>query len=171
MSSPDRQTANLEDMSFIPHFQNLSSPTLSLFPDDPYMKALQAFYTEKSPIPPSHYLLLQKLTEFLLPEGLLFPTNHLLYTVPTQTFDDWSKPLGKSTIRGHEEQIQGIQCYLEEIPPERFEQIENGIEGLGKGTNIIQLGFFDDSVAAEGPAKLITQITKPHSEKANRIQP
>ncbi|GKA11946.1 hypothetical protein Tco_0691492, partial [Tanacetum coccineum] len=40
----------------------------------------------------------------------------------------------KSAINRHEEQIKGIQCYLEEIPPERFEQIENGIEGLGKGT-------------------------------------
>ncbi|GJS21311.1 hypothetical protein Tco_0449943 [Tanacetum coccineum] len=30
----------------------LTSPTLLLFPDDPYMKALQASYTEKSPIPP-----------------------------------------------------------------------------------------------------------------------
>ncbi|GKF98559.1 hypothetical protein Tco_0297342, partial [Tanacetum coccineum] len=38
----------------------------------------------------------------------------------------------KSTIKRHEEKIQGIQCYLEEIPPERFEQIENSIEGLGK---------------------------------------
>ncbi|GJV41257.1 putative reverse transcriptase domain-containing protein [Tanacetum coccineum] len=36
----------------------------------------------------------------------------------------------KSAIKRHEEQIQGIQGYLEEIPPERFEQIENGIEGL-----------------------------------------
>ncbi|GJW87343.1 putative reverse transcriptase domain-containing protein [Tanacetum coccineum] len=30
----------------------------------------------------------------------------------------------KSAIKRHEEQIQGIQGYLEEIPPERFEQIE-----------------------------------------------
>ncbi|GJU97239.1 hypothetical protein Tco_1326510 [Tanacetum coccineum] len=79
MSSPDHPTANLEDV-FSSNFPNyvppaspdyiptspgktyssasntfgivpLTSPTLSLFPDDPYMKALQAFYTEKSPIP------------------------------------------------------------------------------------------------------------------------
>ncbi|GJT89218.1 hypothetical protein Tco_1070935 [Tanacetum coccineum] len=30
----------------------LASPALLLFHDDPYMKVLQAFYTEKSPIPP-----------------------------------------------------------------------------------------------------------------------
>nr|GEZ28163.1 hypothetical protein [Tanacetum cinerariifolium] len=30
----------------------ITSPTLLLFHDDPYMKFLQAFYTENSPIPP-----------------------------------------------------------------------------------------------------------------------
>ncbi|GJZ48542.1 reverse transcriptase domain-containing protein [Tanacetum coccineum] len=63
----------------------------------------------------------------------------------------------KSAIKRHEEQIQGIQCYLEEIPPERFEQIENGIEGLGKGTIIIQRDF--DALAAE-LQQAHTQITK-----------
>ncbi|GJV56290.1 reverse transcriptase domain-containing protein [Tanacetum coccineum] len=63
----------------------------------------------------------------------------------------------KSAIKHHEEQIQGIQCYLEEIPPERFEQIENGIEGLGKGTIIIQRDF--DALAAE-LQQAHTQITK-----------
>ncbi|GKC05916.1 hypothetical protein Tco_0997526 [Tanacetum coccineum] len=29
----------------------IASPTLSLFHDDPYMKVMQAFYAEKSPIP------------------------------------------------------------------------------------------------------------------------
>ncbi|GKE33373.1 hypothetical protein Tco_1452695 [Tanacetum coccineum] len=80
MPSPDRPTSNMED-AFSSNFPNylpsaspdyiltspgknyssssnsfgivpLISPTLSLFHDDPYMKALQAFYTEKSPNPP-----------------------------------------------------------------------------------------------------------------------
>ncbi|GKB97192.1 hypothetical protein Tco_0983329 [Tanacetum coccineum] len=80
MSSPDHPTSNVED-AFSSNFLNylpsasldyiptssgktyssssksfgmvpLASPTLSLFHDDPYMKALKAFYTEKSPIPP-----------------------------------------------------------------------------------------------------------------------
>ncbi|GKF22878.1 hypothetical protein Tco_0075200, partial [Tanacetum coccineum] len=74
MSSPNRPISNFEDV-FSSNFPNyvpsaspdyiptspgktyssasnifgivpLTSPTLSLFPDDPYMKALQAFYTE-----------------------------------------------------------------------------------------------------------------------------
>ncbi|GKG05749.1 hypothetical protein Tco_0325835 [Tanacetum coccineum] len=79
MSSPNNPTSNIED-AFSLNFPNylpaspdyiptspektyssssksfgivpLALPTLSLFHDDPYMKVLQAFYTEKSPIPP-----------------------------------------------------------------------------------------------------------------------
>ncbi|GKA80347.1 hypothetical protein Tco_0786943, partial [Tanacetum coccineum] len=49
----------------------IASPTLSLFHDDPYMKVMQAFYAEKSLIPPptiipqSSMLIPQ---EFFLPE-------------------------------------------------------------------------------------------------------
>nr|GEV23362.1 reverse transcriptase domain-containing protein [Tanacetum cinerariifolium] len=79
MSSPDHHTSNLED-AFSSNFPNyhspassdyvpalpgktyssssnsfgivpLASPTLLLFHNDPYMKVLQAYYTEKSPIP------------------------------------------------------------------------------------------------------------------------
>ncbi|GJV74463.1 hypothetical protein Tco_1506047 [Tanacetum coccineum] len=138
MSSPDHPTANLED-AFSSNFPNyvppaspdyiptspgktyssasnlfgiapLASPTLSLFPDDPYMKALQAFYTEKSPIP-SPIIIPPKTQEFFLPEGLLSPTK-----------SSSSTP-------------------LDVIPIERIEHIENGIEGLGKGTVIIQRDF------------------------------
>ncbi|GJR68545.1 hypothetical protein Tco_0014610 [Tanacetum coccineum] len=99
MSSPDHPTANLEDV-FSSNFPNyvppvspdyvpaslgktyssasnlfgIAPPTLSLFPDDPYMKALQAFYTEKSPIPPP-IIIPPKTQEFFLPEGLLSPTK------------------------------------------------------------------------------------------------
>ncbi|GKB12066.1 hypothetical protein Tco_0845989 [Tanacetum coccineum] len=52
----------------------LASPTLSLFHDDPYMKVLQAFYTEKSPIPPP-IIISPKPQEFFLSEGLLSPTK------------------------------------------------------------------------------------------------
>ncbi|GJV23945.1 reverse transcriptase domain-containing protein [Tanacetum coccineum] len=135
MSSPDHPTANLED-SFSSNFPNyvppassdyvpaspgktyssasnlfgIAPPTLSLFPDDPYMKALQAFYTEKSPIPPP-IIIPPKTQEFFLPEGLLSPTK-----------SSSSTP-------------------LDAIHIERIEYIENGIEGLRKGTIIIQRDF------------------------------
>ncbi|GJW94676.1 hypothetical protein Tco_0174348 [Tanacetum coccineum] len=161
MSSPDHPTANLED-AFSCNFPNyvppaspdyiptslgktyssasnsfgivpLTSPTLSLFPDDPYMKALQAFYTEKSPIP-SPIIIPLKTQEYFLPEGLLSPMQ-LSPSTPSQP--------------------QALE--IEEIPPERFEQIENCIKGLGKGTIIIQRDF--DTLAAE-LQQAHTQITK-----------
>ncbi|GKA78742.1 hypothetical protein Tco_0785279 [Tanacetum coccineum] len=54
----------------------IASPTLSLFHDDPYMKVMQAFYAEKSPIPPPTIIPQSSMLnpqEFFLPEGLLPP--------------------------------------------------------------------------------------------------
>ncbi|GJW58719.1 hypothetical protein Tco_0105450 [Tanacetum coccineum] len=134
----------------------LISPTLSLFPDDPYMKTLQAFYTERSPIP-SPIIIPPKTQEFFLPDGLLSPMQ-LSPSTPSQPQAlEIGETSRKSAIKRHEEQIQGIQGYLEEIPPERFEQIENGIEGLGKGTIIIQRDF---DALAEELQQAHTQITK-----------
>ncbi|GJZ01525.1 hypothetical protein Tco_0519486 [Tanacetum coccineum] len=88
------------------------------------MKALQAFYTEKSPIPPP---IIIPPKEFFLPEGLLSP-----------------KKSSSSTP-------------LDAIPIERIEHIENGIEGLGKGTVIIQQDF--DALEAK-LQQAHTQISK-----------
>ncbi|GJS97771.1 hypothetical protein Tco_0804739 [Tanacetum coccineum] len=124
----------------------LASPTLSLFPDDPYMKALQAFYTEKSPIPPP-IIIPPKTQEFFLPEGLLSPTKSSSSTpFQPQTFEI-GETSRKSTIERHEEQILDILNSLDAIPIERIEHIENGIEGLRKGTVIIQRDF--DALEAE----------------------
>ncbi|GKG19286.1 hypothetical protein Tco_0376385 [Tanacetum coccineum] len=52
------------------------SPTLSLFHDDPYMKVMQAFYAEKSPIPPLSIIPQSSMLnpqKFFLPEKLLPP--------------------------------------------------------------------------------------------------
>ncbi|GJZ83617.1 hypothetical protein Tco_0648790 [Tanacetum coccineum] len=98
MSSPNHPTSNIED-AFSLNFPNylsaspdyiptspgktyssssnsfgivpLASPTLSLFHDDPYMKALQAFYTKKSLIPPPTIIppsLIPTPQEFLSPK-------------------------------------------------------------------------------------------------------
>ncbi|GJR98783.1 hypothetical protein Tco_0270957 [Tanacetum coccineum] len=184
MSSPDHPTANLED-AFSSNFPNyvppaspdyvpaspgktyssasnlfriapLASPTLSLFPDDPYMKVLQAFYTEKSPIPPP-IIIPPKPQEFFLPEGLLSPTKSSSSTpFQPQTFEI-GESSQKSTIERHEEQILDILNSLDTIPIERIEHIKNGIEGLRKGTVIIQRDF--DALEAE-LQQAHTQISK-----------
>ncbi|GJU73651.1 hypothetical protein Tco_1265056 [Tanacetum coccineum] len=134
----------------------IAPPTLSLFPDDPYMKALQAFYTEKSPIPPP-IIIPPKTQEFFLPEGLLSPTKSPSSTpFQPQTFEI-GESSQKSTIERHEEQILDILNSLDAIPIERIEHIENGIEGLGKGTVIIQRDF--DALEAE-LQQAHTQISK-----------
>ncbi|GKB20599.1 hypothetical protein Tco_0854522 [Tanacetum coccineum] len=116
MSSPDHPASNMEG-AFSSNFPNylppassdyiptspgktyssssnsfgivpLTSPTLSLFHDDPYMKFLQAFYTEKSPIPPPtiiHPSSIPKPQEFFLPEEFMSPKKqgrHLLLPLP-----------------------------------------------------------------------------------------
>ncbi|GKC74448.1 hypothetical protein Tco_1120331 [Tanacetum coccineum] len=103
MSSPNHLTSGIEDafssnfLDFIPaspdyvpvslgkNYSSSSnpfgvvpmvSPTLSLFHDDPYMKVMQAFYAEKSPIPPPTIIPQSSMLnpqEFFLPEELLPP--------------------------------------------------------------------------------------------------
>ncbi|GJR04681.1 hypothetical protein Tco_0527665 [Tanacetum coccineum] len=60
----------------------ISQNPFRFVPDDPYMKALQAFYTEKSPIP-SPIIIPPKTQEFFLPEGLLSPMQ-LSPSTPSQ---------------------------------------------------------------------------------------
>ncbi|GJV82554.1 hypothetical protein Tco_1522452 [Tanacetum coccineum] len=133
MSSPDHPTANLED-AFSSNFPNyvppaspdyiptspgktyssasnlfgIAPPTLSLFPDDPYMKNLQAFYNENQHpniIPP-------KTQEFFLPEGLLSPMQ-LSPSTPSQPQAlEIGETSRKSAIKRHEEQIQ--ECLQKE---------------------------------------------------------
>ncbi|GJR32633.1 hypothetical protein Tco_1422611 [Tanacetum coccineum] len=103
MSSPNHLTSGIEDAfsSNFPNFISASSdyvpaspgktysissnsfgvvpmalPTLLLFHDDTYMKVMQAFYAEKSPIPPATMIPQSSMLnpqEFLLPEELLPP--------------------------------------------------------------------------------------------------
>ncbi|GJV37289.1 reverse transcriptase domain-containing protein [Tanacetum coccineum] len=157
MSSPDRPISNLEN-AFSSNFPNylppispdyvpaspgktyscasnsfgfvpLASSTLS--PDDPYQEVIEAFYNENQHpniIPP-------KTQEFFLPEGLLSPMQ-LSPSTPSQPQAlEIGETSQKSAIKRHEEQIQG----------------------LGKGTIIIQRDF--DALAAE-LQQAHTQITK-----------
>nr|GEV14514.1 hypothetical protein [Tanacetum cinerariifolium] len=98
MSSPNHPTSNIKDafssnfLDFIPASPDyvptspgktyssssnsfdvvlIASPSLSLFHNDPYMKVLQAFYTEKSSIPPPSSMPNPK--EFFLPEEFSSP--------------------------------------------------------------------------------------------------
>ncbi|GKA99432.1 hypothetical protein Tco_0827369 [Tanacetum coccineum] len=161
MPSPDRPTFNMED-AFSSNFPNylplaspdyiptspgktyssssnsfgivrLTLPTLSLFYDDPYMKALQAFYTEKSPIP-------GRSSSSSLPQAF-----------------EIGESSRKTSIERHEEQIEEILNHLEELSLNHIEHIEDKVEGLGKGRVIIQQDF--DTLEAE-LQQARAQITK-----------
>ncbi|GJT38719.1 hypothetical protein Tco_0938584 [Tanacetum coccineum] len=127
---PDHLTANLEDV-FSSNFPNYVPPVSSDYvptsPGKTYSKT-DSFTTKSSSSTPFQ----------------------------PQTFEI-GETSRKSTIERHEEQILDILNSLDAIPIERIEQIENGIEGLGKGTIIIQRDF--DALAAE-LQQAHTQITK-----------
>ncbi|GJS07185.1 hypothetical protein Tco_0363981 [Tanacetum coccineum] len=131
------------------------SPTLSLFHDDPYMKVMQAFYAEKSPIPPPTIIPQSSMLnpqEFFLPEELLPPkkqgcdgSSSSTSALP-QDFD-MGESSRKTSLERHEEQIEEILNHLDELSLDRIEYIEDKIEGLGKGRVIIQQDF--DNLEAE----------------------
>ncbi|GJT03798.1 hypothetical protein Tco_0838260 [Tanacetum coccineum] len=74
--------------------------SLSLFHDDPYMKVLQAFYAEKSPIPPLTIIPQSSMLnpqEFFLPEELLPPKK--LRMPPKRTSTSEAPAMTQATIR------------------------------------------------------------------------
>ncbi|GKB47113.1 hypothetical protein Tco_0897866 [Tanacetum coccineum] len=168
MSSPDHPTANLEDAfsSNFPNYLPLISPDyVPASPGKTYSSASNSFgivpLASSTLSPKTHeseaFYNENQHPNIIPRKGLLSPMQ-LSPSTPSQPQAlEIGETSQKSAIKHHEEQIQGIQCYLEEIPPEHFEQIENGIEGLGKGTIIIQRDF--DALAAE-LQQAHTQITK-----------
>ncbi|GJZ22722.1 hypothetical protein Tco_0559761 [Tanacetum coccineum] len=136
MSSPDHPTANLEDV-FSSNFPNYVPPASPDYIPTSPGKTYSTFYTEKSPIP-SPIIIPPKTQEFFLPKGLLSPMQLSPSTPSQPQVLEIGETSRKSAIKRHEEQIQGIQGYLEEIPPERFEQIEkhrsHGTSGPPTGT-------------------------------------
>ncbi|GKA46272.1 hypothetical protein Tco_0739155 [Tanacetum coccineum] len=155
----------------------LASPTLSLFHDDPYIKVLQAFYTEKSPIPPTTIIPSSSMLdpqEFFLPEELLSPkkqdhnqSSSSASSLP-QVFEI-GESSRKTSVERHEEQIEKILNHLDELSLNRIEHIENEIEGLGKGQVIIQQDF-DILVAELQEARAqITKLQRKQMESNHKI--
>ncbi|GJR96283.1 hypothetical protein Tco_0268457 [Tanacetum coccineum] len=175
MSSPDHPTSNMED-AFSSNFPNylppaspdyistlpgktyssssnsfgivpLASPTILLFHDDPYMKVFQAFYTEKSPIPPPIIIppsLIPKPQEFFLPKEFLSPKKQGRSSSSTSSLPqafEIGESSRKTSIERHEEQIEEIMNYLGELSLDRIVHIEDKVEGLENGRVIIPQDF------------------------------
>ncbi|GJX77292.1 hypothetical protein Tco_0324103 [Tanacetum coccineum] len=165
MSFPNHPTSNIEDafslifMNYLPASPDyvpaspektyssssnslgivpIASPTLSLFHDDPYMKVLQAFYTEKSPIPPPTIIppsLIPNPQEFFLPEEFLSPKKRGRSSSSTSALPqdfEIGEISQKTSLERNEEQIKEILNHLDELSLDRIEHIEDKVEGLGK---------------------------------------
>ncbi|GKC96327.1 hypothetical protein Tco_1161769 [Tanacetum coccineum] len=195
MSSPNHPTSNIED-AYSSNFPNylsaspdyfpaspgktyssssnsfgvipLASPTLSLFHDDPYMKVMQAYYTEKSPIPPPTIIPQSSMLnpqEFFLPEELLSPKKRGRSSSSTSALPqdfEIGESSHKTSVERHEEQIEEILNHLDELSLDRIEHIEDKIEGLGQGRVIIQQDF--DTLETE-LQQARAQISKLHKKQ------
>ena len=158
MSSSDHPTSNVEDImsSNSPNYSPATpgktysdssnsiegNPAFSLFHDDPYMKALQAFYERPTAMRTTNLSPPRITPGYFLPENILTPPP-----TPTLPQERGEKFKNKTMIEQHEELIENIINHLNEIPLDRIEEVEGKVEGLGKGTIIIQRDF--DAVVAE----------------------
>ncbi|GKA94885.1 hypothetical protein Tco_0816923 [Tanacetum coccineum] len=149
MSSPDHPTSDIEDAfssnlpDYIPavpdYFPALSgntsssssndsaglvpiaSSTLLLFHDDPYIK--NSFFLRLLP-PKKRGCDRSSSSTSALPQAFeIGESSH------------------KTSLERHEEQIKEILNHLDELSLNRIEQIEENVEGLGKGRVIIQQDF------------------------------
>ncbi|GKA01925.1 hypothetical protein Tco_0674590 [Tanacetum coccineum] len=126
----------------------ITSPTLSLFHDDPYMKFMQAFYAKGSPIPPPTIIPPSSMLnpqEFFLHEELLPPkkrgydrSSSSTSALP-QAFEI-GESSRKTSLERHEEQIEEILNDLDELSLNRIEYIEYKNRRLEK-SGIIQQDF------------------------------
>ncbi|GKB07236.1 reverse transcriptase domain-containing protein, partial [Tanacetum coccineum] len=106
----------------------LASLAISPFPDDSYIKVMQAYNAtnNESLIPP--------------PQAPIAPPTIL---PPSSVFEIGENYRGTPDMSyaRHEEQIDAILNHLDELHLERIEHIEDKIEGLGNGRVIIQQDF------------------------------
>ncbi|GKB49680.1 hypothetical protein Tco_0900433 [Tanacetum coccineum] len=156
---------------YIPLYLTTSSPTLSLFHDDPYMKVMHAYYAKESPIPCQLLCLhLQCYLQCLILKNFFFQRNYchlrnevvtdhpsLLLFCPTFNAFEIGESSRKTSLERHEEQIEKILNHLDELSLDRIKHIKDKIKGLGNGQVIIQQDF--DNLEAE-LQEYHTQIAK-----------
>nr|GFC57919.1 hypothetical protein [Tanacetum cinerariifolium] len=116
-------------------------------------KVMHAYYAKESPIPPPVIMppspmlsLMFNPQEFFLPEELLPPKKRGRDRSSSSTSAlPQEFKIGESSrkisLERHEKQIEEFLNHLDELSLDRIENIEDNIEGLGKGRVIIQQDF------------------------------
>nr|GEZ17135.1 retrovirus-related Pol polyprotein from transposon TNT 1-94 [Tanacetum cinerariifolium] len=155
----------------------IASPTLLLFHDDPYMKVLQAFYPENSPIPspiltspssmpnPQEFFLSE---EFSLPKKQGHDQSSSSTSTLPQAFEI-RESSRKTSLERHEDQIKGILNHLDELSLDRIEHIEDKIEGLGQGRVIIQQDFNTLEAELQQARSQITKLQRKQIRSNHKI--
>nr|GEV50145.1 putative reverse transcriptase domain-containing protein [Tanacetum cinerariifolium] len=119
-ASPEKTySISSDSFSVVP----IPSTFLSVLHDDPYIKVLQAFYTENLPIPTpiiTPLSLMPNLQEFFLPKDLLSPKKqgHDQSSSSTSTLPkifEIRESSRKTSLERHEEKIEGIQNHLDKL--------------------------------------------------------
>nr|GEX54945.1 putative reverse transcriptase domain-containing protein [Tanacetum cinerariifolium] len=164
MSSPNHLTSNIDDafseyISVVPDYSSAStgktyssasnnpidvilptSSNFSLFHNDPYINVMNAYATfTPSPIPIPPPTIKSLSPEFFLPKELLSPKERK----QDQYFQDYEmgESSHDSTLEQHGKQIEEILKHLDALPLDHIEQIEDDVEGLGKGRIVIQQDY------------------------------
>ncbi|GJW76688.1 hypothetical protein Tco_0138370, partial [Tanacetum coccineum] len=112
--------------------------------------------------------------EFFLPEELLPPKkrgcNQSFSSTSTlpQAFEIGESSL-KTTVERHEEQIEEILNHLDELSLDHIEQMEEDIEGLGKGRVIIQQDFYQMETALHEARAQIAKLKRKQLGSNNKI--
>nr|GEW37143.1 hypothetical protein [Tanacetum cinerariifolium] len=162
-------------------FVPIASPTLSLFYDGLYMKVMHVYYAKESPILPlvirSSSLMLSLMfnpQEFFLPEELLPPkkcgrgrSSSSTPTLP-QKFEI-GESSRKTSLERHEEQIKEILNQLGELSLDRIENMEDIIEGLGKGRVIIQQDFNNLETKLQKTRAQVAKLQRKQLGQNNKI--
>nr|GEX10582.1 hypothetical protein [Tanacetum cinerariifolium] len=186
MSSPNHHTSNIEDAfsSNFPNYIPASSdyfpaspgntssensrdgiipPVFSHFYNNPYMKDIQAFYAKELSIPPPALITLPAIiTPTLVNVDM---TDHP--TLPQEFKRGESSH--KSSLERHEEQIEEILNHLDELSLDHIENMEDNIEGLGKGRVIIQQDFENLETELQVARAQIAKLQRKQLRHNNKI--
>ncbi|GJS52462.1 hypothetical protein Tco_0625824 [Tanacetum coccineum] len=154
----------------------ITSPTLSLFHDDPIIKIMHAYYAKESPIPPPTIVPLSSMfnpQEFFLPEELLSPKkqghNQSFFSTSALPQElEIGESSRKTSLERHEEQIEEILNHVDELSLDRIEHIKDKIEGLKNGRVIIQQDFDNLEAELQKAHARITKLQRKQMENNNK---
>ncbi|GJY94276.1 reverse transcriptase domain-containing protein [Tanacetum coccineum] len=124
----------------------LAHRILSLFPDNSYMKVLQAFYTKKSPILPP-IIIPPKPQEFFLLEGLLSPTKSLLRMPPKRTSTSEAPAMTQAAIRKLVADI--VTAALEEKAATMANASNPNRNTSPTGTPVVKMGNYKEFISCQ----------------------